>query len=83
MHGLLLRNGPPFVLLRSILGDRLHLVYGFRFLGIAERGDFPPSPTVDVSTRHSIPFYEALTHATRYLCLLNRYKNPSYAYVSK
>jgi len=63
----------PSICLRSILDYRLYLVCDFRFLGVA---DFPLGPTVDVSTRHSIPFYEALTHATRYMRLLNRYKNP-------
>ena len=81
MHGLLLRSGPPLILLRSRLDNRLHLVCGFRFLGAAEHGDFPPSSTVDVSKRHFIPLYEAPTHATRHM--LNRYQNPSYAYVSQ
>jgi len=82
VHGLLLRSSLPFILLCSGLDGRLHLICGFRFLGVPERGDFPPSPTVDVSKQHSIPFYEALTHATRYMRLLNRHQNPSYAYVS-
>ena len=82
VHGLLLRSGPPFTLLCSGLDGRLHLICGFPFLGVPERGDFPPSPTVDVSKQHSIPFYEVLTHATRHMRLLNRHQNPSYAYVS-
>ena len=68
------------------LSDRLHLVCGFRSLGVAGHGDFPLSPAgfshVNVSKQSFVLFYEAPTHATCCMRLLNRYQKPSYAYVS-
>ena len=73
---------PSISLTSPKLDDRLHLPYGCSFFGTAKHGDFPLSSTIDVSKKPSILFYEVLTHATRYMRLLNSYQNPSYAYVS-